>query len=56
MAKFFKKAKKKPILGPFWAIFAQILAKNGFSWKKELYQFLNILIIYHCVKNQNKTH
>ena len=52
----FSKNPKITILAPFWALFAQILTKNGFSWKKELYQFLNILIIYHCVKNQKKTH
>ena len=32
----------------------QIRAKNEFSWKKELCQFLDIPIIYHCAKNQKK--
>ena len=33
MTKCFKKSKKH-ILGPFWALFAQIWAKKEFSWKK----------------------
>ena len=44
----FSKNPKKPILGPF----CPILGKNKFSWKKGLCQLLNILIIYHCAKNQ----
>ena len=43
MATFFKKLKN-PILG-----------KNEFCWKKGLWQFLNIPIIYHHVKNKKKT-
>ena len=53
MTKFFKKPQKPyfgAILGPFCAN----LGENEFSWKKELCQFLNILIIYHRSKNQKK--
>ena len=53
MKKFFKISKKKPVLGPFRALSAN-LGKNGFSMKKELCQFLNIPIIYHRAKNQKK--
>ena len=52
MTKFFKKPKKTPILEPFWALFAQIWAKNEFSWKKGLCWVFNIRIIYHSAKNQ----
>ena len=38
------------ILDPFY----QNLGKNEFFWKRVLYQFLNIPIIYHCVKHQKK--
>ena len=38
------------ILGPF----CPNLGKKEFSWKKGFCQFLNILIIYHCAKNQKK--
>ena len=51
MTKCFRKSQKPyfvSILGPF----AQIWAKNEFSWKKGLYQFFNIQIIYYCAKNQ----
>ena len=44
MTKFLKKSKKpffQVILGPFY----QNFGKNEFSWKKGLYQFLNISII-----------
>ena len=56
MTNFFKKStkKKKTILGSFWALFAQILGKNEFSWIKGLCQFLDIPIIYHRTKNQKK--
>ena len=53
MTKFFKKSQKPyfvAILGPFWPN----LDKNEFSWKKGLCQFLDILIIYHRAKNQEK--
>ena len=53
MAKFFKKSQKPyfvAILGPF----CPNLDKNEFSWKKGLRQFLDILIIYHRAKNQEK--
>ena len=43
MATFFKKLKN-PVLG-----------KIEFCWKKGLWQFLNIPIIYHHVKNKKKT-
>ena len=53
MTKFFKKSKKLwfgGILHPF----RPNLDKNEFSWKKGLYQFLNIPIIYHRAKSQKK--
>ena len=50
MTKFFEKSQK-PYFGPILDPFAQIWAKNEFSWKKVLCQFFNIRIIY-CVKNQ----
>ena len=53
MKKNCKKSKKTyfgAILGPFYPN----LGKNEFSWKKQLYQFLDIPIIYHCTKNQQK--
>ena len=49
--KIFKKFKKHyfgAILGPF----CLNISKNEFSWKKEFCQFLNISIVYHCVKNR----
>ena len=48
----FWKNPKNRILGPFWALFAQISTIN-FPGKKGC-QFLNILIIYNCAKNQKK--
>ena len=49
--KFFSKNPKRTyfgaILGPSYPNFG----KNEFSWEKELYQFLDIPIIYHCAKN-----
>ena len=53
MTKFLKNPKRTyfgAILGPFYPN----LGKNEFSWKKELCQFLDIPIIYHCAKNQKK--
>ena len=46
MTSFFKKIQKKL----FWDHFYPNFGKNEFSWKKELYQFLDIQIIYHCAK------
>ena len=40
--------KFEAILGPF----CPNLGKNEVSWKKELRQFLDNPIIYHCAKNQ----
>ena len=53
MTKIFKIFKKpfETILG----LFCPNLGENEFTWTKELCQFLNILIIYHCAKNQRKT-
>ena len=48
-AKFLKNPERT-YLGPFYPN----LGKNEFSWKKELCQFLDIPIIYHCAKNQKK--
>ena len=39
--KIFQKVQKNV----FWGIFSQIWEKKEFSWKKGLFQFLNILII-----------
>ena len=50
ITKFIKKSQK-PYFGPILSPFAQIGAKNEFSWKKGLYQFFNIRITYHCAKN-----
>ena len=51
MTNFFKKYPKRTYFGAFWAIFTQIWAKMNFPGKKELCQFLEISIIYHCAKN-----
>ena len=50
MTKFFKKSKKNLFWGHFGP-FLPNLGKNEFSWKKELCQFLDIPIIYHCAEN-----
>ena len=50
----FSKNPKNPILGPLWTFFCLNFVNNEFSWKNGLCQFLNIPIIYHCVKNQKK--
>ena len=50
MTKCFKKSKKLyfgAISGPFFPN----KNKNEFSWRKGLFQFLSILIIYHHAKN-----
>ena len=49
--KIFQKIQKNPILGPFWAVFAQMWAKMHFLGKK-LCHFLDIQIIYHRAKIQ----
>ena len=52
--KFFKKSKKTyfvAILGPF----CSYLGKNELSWRKRLYQFFNIRIIYHFAKKKPLT-
>ena len=51
MTKFFKQFKKPTILGPLWALFAQIWAKMNFPGKKGS---VDIPIIYHRAKNQKK--
>ena len=53
MTKFFKKSKK-PYFGVTSGNFCPNLGKNEFSWKKALWQFLNIPIIYHVAKNLEK--
>ena len=53
MTTFFKKSKNKyfgAILGPF----CPNLGRDEFSWKKELFQILDIPINYHRAKNQKK--
>ena len=45
---------KKNCLGTILGHLRQNLGKNEFPWKKELHQFLNILIICHCAKNRKK--
>ena len=52
--KIFLKIQKEPIWGTILSLFYPNLGKNEFSWKKELCQFLDIPIIYHCAKNQKK--
>ena len=51
--KLFKRNPKNVIL--FRGHFAQVLDKNGFSWKKGLSLFLNIPITYHHAKKLEKT-
>ena len=51
MTKFFKQFKKPTILGPLWALFAQIWAKMNFPGKMGS---VDIPIIYHRAKNQKK--
>ena len=43
-----------PYFGVTWAFFAQIWTKMNFPEKKGSVKFLNILIIYHRVKNKKK--
>ena len=54
MTKLFLKNPKRTYFGAILGPFYPNLGKNEFSWKKELCQFLDIPIIYHCVKNQKK--
>ena len=51
MTKVFKKNPKRTYFGDILGPFYPNLGKNEFSWKKELCQFLDIPIIYHCAKN-----
>ena len=46
MTKFFKKSQKN-YFGVILGYFCQNFGKNEFSWKKGLWQFLNIPITYH---------
>ena len=52
----FSKKYKKPYFGVMWP-FSSFLPKFGeklIFLEKRLCQFLNIPVIYHCVKNQKK--
>ena len=51
MTKLFQNSNK-PYFGPILGPFCPNLSKKKISWKKELCEFLNIGIIYHCTKNQ----
>ena len=53
MIKFSHKSKKS-YFGVILGNFCPNLEKNEFSWKKGLWQFLNIPIIYHGAKNLKK--
>ena len=53
MTTFFKKFKK-PYFGANLGNFSSNFEKYGFSWKKELCQFLNIPIICDGTKNLKK--
>ena len=56
MTKFLKKLKKI-YFGVILDAFSQNAGKNEFSRKKGLFQFVNIPIIYHHTKkNQKKTY
>ena len=48
--KILKRNSRPVILGPFFPN----LGKNEISWKKRIFQFLNIPIIYYRAKNQKK--
>ena len=50
MTNFFK-IQKKTNFGAILDPFCPNLRKNESSWKKELYQFLNVTIISHRAKN-----
>ena len=54
MTKLFLKNPKRTYFGAILGPFYPNLNKNKFSWKKELCQFLEIPIIYHCAKNYKK--
>ena len=49
----FSKSKKKPILGPFWALFAQICAKMNFPGEKA-YLSLSIFELSTIVQKNEK--
>ena len=49
----FSKSKKKPILGPFWALFAQICAKMNFPGEK-VYLSLSIFELSTIVQKNEK--
>ena len=53
MTTFFKKSKKN-YLGAILGLFCPCLGKNELSLKKGFCHFLDIPIIYHCVKSQKK--
>ena len=55
MTKLFLKNPKRTYFGAILGPFYPNLDKNKFSWKKELCQFLEIPIIYHCAKKLEKT-
>ena len=50
MTKFFKKTQKH-YFGVILGNFCPNLAKNEFSWKKGIWQFLDNPIIYRSAKN-----
>ena len=49
----FSKSKKKPILDPFWALFAQIRAKMNFPGEK-VYVSLSIFQLSTIVQKNEK--
>ena len=51
---FFSQKSKKPYFGAILGRVFSNLDNNKFSWKKELCQFLNILIIYHHAKSEKQ--
>ena len=53
MEKFFQKSKNS-YFGENLGSVCPKLVKNDFFWKKWVCQFLNIPIIYHFTKNENK--
>ena len=52
--KLMTKCFKKPYFGDILGSFCPNSGKTEFFWKERLCQFLNIPIIYHRAKNQNK--
>ena len=51
---FFSQKSKKPYFSAILGRVFSNLDSNKFSWKKELCQFLNILIIYHHAKSEKQ--